>query len=440
MRDLFLVAVVAIGLGLTLRHPFIGVLIWEWFAMMAPHQEAFGFARSLPLNLLVAGITLLSWFISDERKNIPRNSMTSLFLIFLIWVTFNSFFAFDTTWSWVYWDRTWRIFALGFLIAATVTNRARVDAIVWVAAISLMYYGVKGGIFTFITGGNYKVFGPEMTIIGDNNQLALALLMSLPLIEYLRSTVASKLVSWVLAACLISSTLAVLGSYSRGAYVAMAAIAIFFLLHARRRFLYIFVSAVVIVPALHFMPQEFFDRVNTINSMGTDGSFQGRVTAWQVAFRYASDHFPFGAGFYGPELPGIFNRYFPGEKSHAAHSIYFQVLGEHGFIGLFIYLGIVLISFKYCWSIIRKTRHSKGVWQHKLARMILTSLLAFFVGGAALSMAYYDLFVILALLLPQLLALAPQSVKAVRPPWRPVADAASSAPLPVAPIFQGSRI
>ena len=55
MRDLFLVAVVAISLGFTLRFPFVGVLIWEWFALMNPHQEAFGFARSLPLNLIVAG-------------------------------------------------------------------------------------------------------------------------------------------------------------------------------------------------------------------------------------------------------------------------------------------------------------------------------------------------------------------------------------------------
>src|SRR6185295_11396731 len=167
--------------------------VWEWFALMAPHQEAFGFVRSLPLNLIVAGTTVLSWLISKEPKKIPRNSMTVLFLIFLAWVTFNSFFAFNPAWSWIYWDRTWRIFALGFLIAATATNRVRIDAIIWVAAISLMYYGVKGGLFTVIIGGGNRVFGPEATVIGDNNQLALALLMTLPLIEYLRSTTTSRL-------------------------------------------------------------------------------------------------------------------------------------------------------------------------------------------------------------------------------------------------------
>ena len=407
MRDLFLVGVVAVSVGFTLRFPFIGVLIWEWFALMNPHQEAFGFARSLPLNLIVAGSAVLSWILSEEPKKIPRNAMTMLFLVFLVWMTFNSFFSFNTTWSWPYWDRTWRIFALGFLMAATATNRVRIDAIIWVAAISLMFYGVKGGIFTLTTGGTYKVYGPDSTIISDNNQLALAVLMSMPLIEYLRSTTSSKLIKLILVACLVTSAVAVLGSYSRGAYIAMAAIAIFYLKQARRPLLYIAISIAVIIPALHFMPQSFFDRVDTLNSISQDGSFQGRIMAWKVAFMYATEHFPFGAGFYGPQLNAIFHQYFPGEEAHAAHSIYFQVLGEHGFIGLGIYLAIVLVAFKYCWSIVHRTRRLKDLWQHRLARAVQTSLMAFFVGGAALSMAYYDLFVILALLLPPIAVLLP---------------------------------
>ena len=175
MRDLFLVAAIGIGLILTLRYPFVGVLIWEWLTLGNPHQETYGFARSLPLNLLVVGATLLSWLASEEPKKISHNSITKLFLVFLLWMTFNSIFAFNPDWSWPYWDRTWRVFALAFFMAAMATNRARIDAIIWVAAISLMYYGVKGGIFTVMTGGQFHVLGPPSTIIADNNQLALAI-------------------------------------------------------------------------------------------------------------------------------------------------------------------------------------------------------------------------------------------------------------------------
>jgi O-antigen ligase len=114
------------------------------------------------------------------------------------------------------------------------------------------------------------------------------------------------------------------------------------------------------------------------------------------------------------------------------------VLGEHGFIGLGIYLAIILATFKYCWSIIRRTRRLKDLWQHRLARMIQTSLLAFFVGGAALSMAYYDLFVVLALLLPQIAALLPVNAVA-GPKWRAEAKPGGDFSSAVAPAHSRSQ-
>lgn len=172
---------------------------------------------------------------------------------------------------------------------------------------------------------------------------------------------------------------------------------------------------------------QFYDRVGTlssVNAVSEDGSFHGRWVAWQVAIHYATDHFPFGAGFYGPQFSGIFNRYFPGENPHAAHSIYFQVLGEHGYIGLFIYLAIIFVTFRYC-SRIARNRGGETEWPRRMARAIQVSLIAFFVGGAALSMAYYDLFVILAFLLPQIWALAPHT-SAVAVKWRPSGAADAS--------------
>jgi len=289
-----------------------------------------------------------------------------------------------------------------------------------------------------LVGGGNRVYGPEATIIGDNNQLALALLMTLPLIEYLRSTTTSRLLSLILVACMVTVTISVLGSYSRGAYVAMAAIAVFYLLHARRRFLYLCLSAVVLLIGLQFMPQAFYDRINTLHSVDTDSSFQGRWVAWQVAIRYATEHFPFGAGFYGPQLRAIFSHYFPGE-ARAAHSIYFQVLGEHGYIGLGIYLAIVTATFKYCFSIARKTKRMKDLWQGKLARMIQTSLVAFFVGGAALSMAYYDLFVLVAFLLPQIAALLPAAALAGEK-WRADSRSGETVPPAATPALSRSSV
>src|SRR6202040_3604269 len=135
------------------RFPFVGVLLWEWFALGNPHREAFGFSQSLPLNLIIALATIVSWAISKEPKRIPAHSIIVLLALLLVWMTFDSIFAFDPAWSWPIWDRTWRTLFLGFFIAGLATNRTRIDALIWVAVISLLYYGVKGGVFTVMTGG-----------------------------------------------------------------------------------------------------------------------------------------------------------------------------------------------------------------------------------------------------------------------------------------------
>jgi putative inorganic carbon (HCO3(-)) transporter len=168
----------------------------------------------------------------------------------------------------------------------------------------------------------------------------------------------------------------------------------------------------VAFPALAFMPQSFYDRLNTFYSLRNDLSYQGRLTAWQVGYDVAVDRFPMGAGFQGPEQDGLYHTYFPDEPSRAAHSIYFQVLGEHGFVGLAMYIVILLMAFAHTRKIRKLTRqHPELSWAHNLATMIQLSLLAFCSGGAALSDAYYDLFWIWLGLLPALKSVVSQIVR-----------------------------
>jgi probable O-glycosylation ligase (exosortase A-associated) len=399
MRDLAVFGVVLLGMGATLRYPFVGVLLWAWLTLMVPHENAFGFAQSLPINLMVAVVTLLRWAFSNERK-VPPLGTFSLVLLFLIWITINGFQAVDPGWSWPLWDRTWRIILFGILISLTATNRVRIHALIATIVLSLFYYGFKGGLFTLLTGGNYHVVGPDISTIGDNNHLALAILMVIPLANYLRMHLAQRSLRILMTCAMILSLISVLGSYSRGAFLALVGVLFVAWLRAKKKWLYPFVAAAVVIPALAFMPQSYVDRIKTIQTASSDASFEGRVNAWHVAFGYAKDHFPFGAGFSGPELPQVFGQYEPGQDTHAAHSIYFQVLGDNGFVGLAIYLLILLTCF---WnsSVIRK--RTKGdpelAWAFDLSGMVQLTLFIFCVGGAALSFAYYDLFFMCAGLL-----------------------------------------
>ena len=412
MRDFFLVAIIAINLIIALRYPFAGVLTWVWFTCMQPHQEAYSFAQTAPLNLVIAAVTLGALLFSRERK-LPRADASALLMfLFVAWTTINMFFAVDPSYSWYYWNLTWKTVLLGGVVMTLTTNRVRAYALIWVVVISLLYYGIKGGIFTVITGGHNHVLGPPNTMIGDNNQLALALLMILPLANFLRTQAGDSRVRLGLTVSMVLVLFAILGSYSRGAFLALGALAVAAWLRSRNKLIYLVIVAVIVVPALKFMPHEYFERLNTIQSADQDDSFMGRVMAWEVAYDYARDHFPFGDGFYESQQPAVFNHYFPGGITHAAHSIYFEVLGDNGFMGLALYLGIIGVAFSNTFKIRRLTRgRPEFIWARDLASMIQLSLFVFCVGGAALSMAYYDVFFILVGLLPAIVGILEREPK-----------------------------
>jgi probable O-glycosylation ligase (exosortase A-associated) len=404
LRDLVLTAAFLTCIWLTFRNPFAGILAWTWLAIMQPHRESYGFFSStLRFNLTIAVITILAWSFSKERKLPAVDATLVTVLLFFLWMTFNCIFAVDPGSSWPLWDSTWRILALGVLVGAVTSNKIRIHALMWIIALSLGYYGTKGGLLTLMTGGAKTITGPVDTLIGDNNQLALALLMILPLLYYLRRHSANRLVRIGLTVIGLLTCLSVIGSYSRGAYLALGALCILGWLRARNKFTYPLLVALVLVPILKFMPQAFYDRANTLLAADQDHDMLARIQAWKVSYYYARDHFPLGAGFAGAGTPQVYHTYFPGEASRAAHSIYFQVLGDHGFVGLALFLTIMVLALVNTYRIRKATkRRPEFAWAYDLATAIQLGILVYCVGGAALSMAYDDVFVIWAMLLPVL--------------------------------------
>jgi probable O-glycosylation ligase (exosortase A-associated) len=350
------------------------------------------------MNLVIVVVTVLAWLLSKESKLPQRNIALAGMVLFFLWMTFNSFFAVEPAWSWPLWDRNWKIIILGIFVVIMATNKVRTQSVVWIVVISLMYYGIKGGIYTISTGGSGHVMGPESSQIGDNNQLAVALIMILPLANYLRRHTANRWIGIGLLGGMALTAAAILGTYSRGGLVTLLGLAVVAWLRVRNRIIYPIAAAVVLVPIMLMMPQSYDDRISTIatiESAQNDGSFHGRVVAWEVAWHYAVDHFPMGNGFSGSERPEIFNRYFPKEDTHAAHSIFFEVLGDTGFAGLAIYLVIMASAFFNCSRVKRLARGRPELeWAFDLADMMQLSLFAFCLGGSALSLAYYDVFFI----------------------------------------------
>lgn len=403
MRAIVFVVAMLGFVPLCLRYPAAGVVCWAWVSLLSPQNEVYGFAAGLQFNFVIAVATLLGWLVSPERKRWTPDVMPKLMLVFVLWMTLNSLFAPLFEYSWAFWNRTMRDFALVFLVFFLTNTKARIHGLVWILVISIGYYALKGGIFTILTGGNYIVYGPEASIIADNNDLALAVVMTLPLLNYLRLHTKSRHLRLGVAAAIFIEIVMVLGTHSRGGAIALGVVLFIFWLTNRHKVLYAIAGVVLVAAALSLMPDTYFERLDTIIHPGADTSFVDRTISWQVAVQVAIDRFPFGAGFYAPQTGEIYHHYFPDSKGLAAHSIYFQILGEHGFIGLALYMLIILLALHNAGVVMRQTRKRPGLlWAYDLANMIRVALFGFCVGGAALSMAYFDGFWVLMALLSTL--------------------------------------
>ena len=102
--------------------------------------------------------------------------------------------------------------------------------------LAIGFYAVKGGLFTIATLGQFRVWGPEDSFIYDNNAFALATVMSIPLWVYLFTQSAHR--PWVRFGIMFAvamSAVSAIGTHSRGAVLAIVAMAMFLWFKSRRK-------------------------------------------------------------------------------------------------------------------------------------------------------------------------------------------------------------
>jgi len=152
------------------------------------------------------------------------------------------------------------------------------------------------------------------------------------------------------------------------------------------------IAFLLVVPiVLLAMPEEWMGRMHSIQSYDEDASATGRINSWLFAINIANE-FVLGGG---PNVfaPHMFMLYAPdAERYYDAHSIYFQILGEQGYIGLAIFLTMFLAAWRLGSRVIRFCRDKPDLgWAMMLARMCHVSIIGYMTAGAFLTLAYYDL-------------------------------------------------
>ncbi|MDA5193588.1 putative O-glycosylation ligase, exosortase A system-associated [Govanella unica] len=393
LRSLFIAISIFAALPVVLFKPHVGVLLWSWISYMNPHRLTYGFAYSFGFLNYIGGATILGFFIAREPKSFPRHPIVWLLLIYFLWTTVTAFFGlYEDPWS--KWERFAKIILFTFMTMALMQSKNRLLSLVWVIALSMGFFAVKGGIFTLLSGGTARVWGPPETFFEDNNQFALAITMLLPLIRYLQLQTTNKYLRWITIGMFITGLFSIFGTQSRGALIAVVAMALYMAWKTKKLLFGITILMSVGMIGLVFMPSAWRERMSTISDYQEDASAQGRLTMWKFAIDVANDHPIMGGGFDVFYDEGLRAHYLePGAIGRAVHSIYFEVLGEHGYVGLLLFLLLAVTTYFACNVVIERTKDYPDLkWQSDLASMLQVSMVGYAVAGAFLNLATFDLY------------------------------------------------
>lgn len=395
MRDLLLVLIVLCTLPMAFVRPMVGLWLWIGFSFMNPHRLTWGFASTLPWVQIVAIVTLFSLMInSEQRQPIPWRSVTFLLLAFLAWTALTSVFAVTGDAAWTRWETLLKAMMLGFVTLVLVIDSKRLHLVLWAIVLSFGFWGVKSGVFTILTGGAHHVLGPNNSFFADNNAFALVMCMTLPLMRYLQLQAPNRWVNRGMWLMMLLTVVSIIGTYSRGGLIGLAAVALMLALKSRHRVSLIVVGVALVMGALVFMPQKWVGRMATISEYQEQGSVASRLNSWQFATNVALANPLTGGGFGVSGSEVMWARHGPpGSRPRAVHSIYFRVLGEQGFVGLFLYLLLFILAFNTLRRTRKLTRADPNLyWMSDLAAMIQVSLVGYMVAGAALPNPYFELF------------------------------------------------
>ena len=406
MRDIAIALFVLAMLPLALRNSFVAVLMWCWAGLIGLNTLGYGFMSSISVVQIFAIIALAGMLLRKEFRGMHEHMHG--YPMILVLMILHGFFCALLAYPGL--DQNWTLFTnmlktalVCLVLPVFLTSRERINFFILIIACAISYHGVLDGLKYLASAGGHNAVG--IAKFGDNNHYGMMLVMVIPLWAYLYQYAVS---AWMRLACvggMFITFMAVLATNSRGALITVILSTLWLLMFSKRKLLGAVAISLAAVLAVNMAPDQWFARMDTIKTANEDASFMGRVTAWKRASAIALENPVFGGGYHAGQAWSIFEdfRDKPGlmggietpdvPRPAASHSIYFEVMGDLGFVGLALFLMCVMTPFYYWRKILSvvKTKPEDLVWARSLAVALTASMMAYLVGGAALSVAYYEL-------------------------------------------------
>lgn len=379
--------------------------MWAFVSYMNPHRYAWtNTVYNFPVEKLVALVTLLGLLHARRFNQKILTWETVLVLLLWGWMAITLVYATQVPlFAGHIADGTdqliliSKILLMTFVTLLLVDSPSRLRQLVLVIAFSIGLRALWVSIFAIQTGGQFRVYGPHDSFLEDNNDFGLALNMALPLLYF---SIPGEPRRWVrvgLRACFVAGIFAVILTYSRGALLGLAVVLILIAAMSRYRILALSFVVVTALLVFSFAPQEWMDRMDRMVHGELDSSAKQRIIGWRTGWNLVMDYPITGGGLAAYPDVVVFRHYQPepmpgGRESEGPHSIYFQVLGEQGFVGLALFLMLLGSCILTLRAVCRQAKKRfASHWVIPYTRMFQVSLAAFAVSGAFLGRAYFDL-------------------------------------------------
>lgn len=406
MRDFLFLVCFPFFIYYGLRAPVVALYLWFWTSMYPMQNWLYGVGLSLRINLVFSLITIMGYFFMKNKPDYKVTGLLVLVILFCLQSSLGLLFygVYDFQWE------SFNNFAKGvvFFVFCTLLLRKKehFEGVLAFLCLALCFYGFMEALKYIATGGGHKIIGLKGPL-GDNNKVALGLNMAIPLMLYMAAQATHTRIKQFFWVIIIGCIIAVLGTASRGGLLALLFMGGYYWWSTGKKFSIVFAVIAVLLITIPLLPDAWFERMNTIQSADSDGSFLSRVTFWKINLLAALDHPLTGIGFNTTAIQFIWQDYVPRldslnflfetpipEKGFVAHSIYFEVLGNQGLFGFMLFSLMLLTAVNNINNML-KHYFEKTDWQYALLKAIKISLFTFCVGGAALNAAYFELLYLL---------------------------------------------
>ena len=388
LRMIFVLIIIVIGSIFAAAGPFEGLLFYMWNAYFRPDYWTYGpFIMSLNLSLFIGIYVVIRTLMSGPDLKLSLGTL--LIWLFFLQACVGTVTSSNPALSRSALDVFSRVIIISYVIVILVSDRKRFRLILVVMSLSLGFDLAKQGWVDLWRSPGRSNANP-VAFLGDNNGVAMGLLMLFPLTNALAQTSTrlwEKLLHRFFA---VGVLLRAISTYSRGGFLGAGALIVITILRSEKKIRATLGIAILIYAIAQIMPQTFWDRMDTIQveeGETRDESSRGRLHFWAVAIDMGNAN-PFtgvGLGAFSTAYSTYnYSGDFPGDR--AAHSNWFGVLGELGYIGLILLIANVGYAFWSCWRVHRISRRYKELRDLRIyANALISGLVVYCVSGTFLA-------------------------------------------------------